>query len=269
MSFIRVPLILCRILFCGRPWGSKKLCTVHYVLWKQKRRLSFSEEEAATEPTKPLRLEEITSFDYRARMDIKAFKDGYVNIPALEEAKMTKAQRAEAKRKAKEALKMQKQLAELKAEAEAIRRSGNRSSRVFESEPDDSSDSDAKPSKKLPQKQKKVAKKSKGSRRIDDDSDEASAEDDESGSDENEDDGGEDYRESEDEEDQEEEDPNLLKGIDKSNIIPGGRRSRRGKKDQRDVADDKAADSSLSGRAKKKEKVRASCRLDASCATVG
>ena len=38
-------------------------------------------------------------------MDIKAFKDGYVNIPALEEAKMTKAQRAEAKRKAKEALK--------------------------------------------------------------------------------------------------------------------------------------------------------------------
>jgi hypothetical protein len=54
------------------PWGSKKLCTIHYVQWQKKKTLDLS--KYVEEPTEPINRLENTEYDYLKRMQARAPK---------------------------------------------------------------------------------------------------------------------------------------------------------------------------------------------------
>ena len=50
--------------FCKGPWGSKTLCTIHYVQWAQKKSLDLSKWKDEL-PLEPIAREENTEFDVK------------------------------------------------------------------------------------------------------------------------------------------------------------------------------------------------------------
>ena len=55
--------------FSRGPWGSRKLCTIHYVQWQTKKTLDLSKWKK--EPLEPINRMENTEYDYLKRMQAK------------------------------------------------------------------------------------------------------------------------------------------------------------------------------------------------------